>query len=49
MQMAQAAGVRGVGVSYGYHDRAQLTEAHSIIDSMGDLAFALDEIWSVPA
>jgi phosphoglycolate phosphatase len=49
MEMAQAAGVRSIGVSWGYHDTARLSQAHTIIHSFDDLAAALDGIWSVAA
>tara|TARA_R110002095_G_C4203614_1_gene235279 strand:- start:401 stop:1087 length:687 start_codon:yes stop_codon:yes gene_type:complete len=49
MQMAQAAGIGALGVSWGYHDTARLTDADVIIDSYDALAPALDQIWSIPA
>jgi phosphoglycolate phosphatase len=49
MDMAKAAGVAGVGVSWGYHDRTALGSAATIIDSFGDLVPALEQIWDVPA
>jgi phosphoglycolate phosphatase len=50
MQMAQAAGVAGIGVSWGYHDRSDIA-AHTnrIIDRFDDLHPALDRIWRVAA
>jgi phosphoglycolate phosphatase len=49
MDMAAAAGVRGIGVSWGYHDRTRLDRAARIIDDFGQLQPVLDEIWGVPA
>ena len=39
MEMARAAGVRGIGVSWGYHDNATLLEAgaHAIADTSEEL------------
>ena len=45
MQMARAAGVHAVGVSWGYHDRSRLDHAHLIVDQVGDLETALTKIW----
>lgn len=47
MQMARAAGVRGIGVSWGYHPVAALEEASHILDSFADLPKALTDFWSV--
>ena len=47
MEMAQAAGVTGVGVSWGYHTAAQLTAAKHRIDSFDALPALLDTIWKV--
>ncbi|MCX7558715.1 HAD-IA family hydrolase [Sulfitobacter sp. F26204] len=49
MDMAAAAGVRGIGVEWGYHNRDALGSATVLIDSYGGLLPALNEIWSVPA
>ena len=49
MDMAQAAGVSGVGVGWGYHNRSRLTGARRVIDGFEDLPDALDEIWGLPA
>lgn len=49
MDMADAAGVAGVGVSWGYHKRGALHRAHSVIDSFADLPVTLDQIWKIPA
>ena len=45
MDMARAAGVRAIGVSWGYHDRAVLAGAHRIIDDFGMLSVTLDNMW----
>ncbi|POF31530.1 HAD-IA family hydrolase [Roseibium marinum] len=46
MAMARAAGAHAVGVTWGYHDRAQLTAggANRIIEGFEDLDLALNEI-----
>jgi len=49
MEMAAAAGVAGIGVSWGYHERAALHKAHRVIESFDDLSPALDQIWNNPA
>ncbi len=46
MDMAAAAGVAGIGVSWGYHERAALNKAHSVIDGFADLPAALGQIWN---
>lgn len=46
MDMAKAAGVVGIGVSWGYHHISALGSAHQIIDNFSDLPQALDAIWS---
>ena len=45
MEMAVAAQVAGVGVSWGYHDRASLGAAHRVIDSFQHVPDALAKIW----
>lgn len=47
MDMARAAGVRAIGVSWGYHDVGQLRSAHQIIETFADLPKAVDRIWKV--
>jgi len=47
MEMAAAAGVRGIGVSWGYHGRDRLGHAHVLIDDYAELGPVLDNIWSV--
>ncbi|WP_164661592.1 HAD-IA family hydrolase [Tropicibacter sp. Alg240-R139] len=46
MDMAAAAGVTGVGVSWGYHSESELTAAHTIIDTFDQLPEALAQIWT---
>jgi phosphoglycolate phosphatase len=46
MQMAAAAGVRGVAVSWGYHPVARLGDATHRIDSFAALEPALNAMWS---
>jgi phosphoglycolate phosphatase len=45
MDMAHAAGVHAIGVSWGYHDRRSLTAAGQVIDHFDDLDGALAGIW----
>ena len=45
MDMARAAGVTGLGVSWGYHAPEALSNAESVIHRIGDLPVALDRIW----
>ncbi|NDW01935.1 HAD-IA family hydrolase [Salipiger sp. PrR002] len=49
MDMAAAAGIHGIGVSWGYHDRARLASARSIIDDIRALPALLDQLWSQAA
>ena len=49
MDMAAAAGIGGIGVSWGYHGRPRLAAARQVIDGFDELDAALDEIWSVSA
>ncbi|APE42349.1 HAD family hydrolase [Sulfitobacter alexandrii] len=49
MDMAQAAGIAGIGVGWGYHDRSRLSGARHVIDRFEALPDVLDEIWGVPA
>lgn len=46
MQMADAARVAGIGVSWGYHGVEQLCPARHVIDEFPALIPALDQIWS---
>lgn len=45
MDMARAAGLRFVGVSWGYHHRAALAGADILIDDFRALPGALSELW----
>lgn len=45
MDMAAAAGVAGIGVSWGYHPVQALGRARLVIDSYDALQPALDQIW----
>lgn len=45
MEMAAAAGVCGLAVSWGYHGRDRLGEARQVLDGFGDLSAALDQVW----
>lgn len=47
MAMAKAAGVRGIGVSWGYHDIGALGDADCVIDAFGDLPRTLDLMWEL--
>jgi phosphoglycolate phosphatase len=49
MDMAKAAGVTGIGVGWGYHDRTTLGSARTVIDSFDDLVPTLERLWSVSA
>ena len=44
MSMARAAGVRGIGVSWGYHGREKLADAEIIIDRFEELLPVLDQM-----
>ncbi|WP_170362250.1 HAD-IA family hydrolase [Ruegeria arenilitoris] len=46
MDMARAAGVTGIGVSWGYHDRSALDGATCVIETFNQLPQALDDIWT---
>lgn len=45
MDMARAAGMQAIGVSWGYHTPSALVAADRIIDAFGDLSGALNDIW----
>ena len=49
MEMARFAGIRGIGVSWGYHAPAALTAATRVIDRFDDLPPLLEEIWRIAA
>ncbi len=46
MDMAAAAGVSGIGVTWGYHDRAALSAATTIVETFDQLPGALDQMWA---
>ena len=46
MEMARAAGMFAIGVSWGYHDRARLRGADVILDDIRDLPGLLHQRWS---
>ncbi len=46
MDMAQAAGVRGIGVNWGYHSVDTLGSANQIIGSFDELPQVLNKIWN---
>ncbi len=49
MEMARAAGVAGIGVSWGYHARPELRAARMVIDGFDALPAGLDDIWKAAA
>lgn len=49
MDMAAAAGVQGLGVSWGYHPVAALGAARHILDDFAGLEAVLDTFWRTPA
>ena len=49
MEMAKSAGVRGIGVSWGYHKAEALAHADVVIDRFEDLSPALETLWRMPA
>lgn len=46
MDMAASAGVRGIGVGWGYHGRDRLGSATVLIDDFAGLRPVLNELWS---
>lgn len=46
MDMAHAAGLRFIGVTWGYHDQGRIRDADILIDSFDQLDGALEKIWS---
>jgi phosphoglycolate phosphatase len=50
IEMARAAGVAAIGVSWGYHPVRSLTAAgaHRVVDRFAELPGALSEIWQWP-
>lgn len=51
IDMGRSAGIRTIGVAWGYHPVAALRAARAdcVIERMADLGAALDEIWTVTA
>ncbi len=49
MDMARAAKVLGIGVSWGYHGVQHLGAAHRLIDGFEDLPAVLDDLWKADA
>ena len=45
MEMAAAAGVQGIGVSWGYHGRERLCAAQVIVDDFAELTQVLEDKW----
>ena len=45
MEMARAAGLAGIGVSWGYHPVSRLGAAHRVIDDVAALPALLDTLW----
>jgi len=45
MQMAQAAGVDGIGASWGYHNRVALQQARHVVDDFDQLTDLLNSKW----
>lgn len=46
MDMAAAAGIPGIGVTWGYHDHATLTSAAHIIETFDQLPEVLVKLWN---
>lgn len=49
MDMAQAAGIPGIGVSWGYHPATALTAAKHVIDDFRELPHTLAHLWETAA
>ena len=49
MEMAAAAGVPGIGVTWGYHGRERLGAASLLAEDYDGLRAALGQVWSVTA
>ncbi|WP_299734773.1 HAD-IA family hydrolase [uncultured Roseobacter sp.] len=49
MDMAAAAGVHGVGVSWGYHPVSALRAARTVLPDFTALDAVLDEVWGITA
>ncbi|MFT7596613.1 MAG: phosphoglycolate phosphatase [Paracoccaceae bacterium] len=46
MDMADAAGVAGIGVNWGYHKPEALHRAHVIVDSFAAVPGAINQVWT---
>ena len=46
MDMAKSAGMRSIGVAWGYHTRDRLAQATRFADSFGNIPDILTELWS---
>lgn len=49
MQMAKAAGMAGIGVTWGYHEVSALQDATRMIDGFQHLSGALNTVWETAA
>lgn len=49
MDMAVAAGVRGIGVNWGYHGRERLGSSHVVVDDFASLMPLVKSIWGMQA
>ncbi len=49
MDMAAAAGIAGLGVSWGYHVSERLSAARYRVNDFAELAGVVKDIWSIPA
>ncbi len=47
MEMAKAAGLHAIGVSWGYHDVSRLSAADHVIDDIADLPNYLNSLWGI--
>ena len=46
MEMAAGAGMRSIGVKWGYHSTEKLQAATRLVDTFGQLQMAVSEMWS---
>ena len=46
MEMAKVAGMRSIGVNWGYHSADKLQAATRLVDTFDQLQLALREMWS---
>jgi phosphoglycolate phosphatase len=49
MEMAKAAGITGIGVTWGYHHRSALKDAVKVVDDYQQLSEALNQLWEKAA